>query len=98
MRNRGKTCNPNDSNCLYHRQRPGGRWPCRESRPAWGNLTGVSILAVELVPKRLELLSELVPQARSFGLLINPTNGYSEPMTREVQAAAGARGVQLKVL
>jgi putative ABC transport system substrate-binding protein len=67
------------------------------ARPG-GNLTGVSILAVELVPKRLELLSELVPQARMFALLVNPNNGYSEPMIRDVQGAAGAKGVQLKIL
>ena len=65
------------------------------ARPG-GNLTGVSILAVELVPKRLELLSELVPQARTFALLVNPNNGYSEPMIRDVQEAAGATRVQLK--
>ncbi len=41
------------------------------SRPG-GNLTGISILAVQLVPKRLELLSELVPQARVLALLVNP--------------------------
>jgi putative tryptophan/tyrosine transport system substrate-binding protein len=45
------------------------------SRPG-NNLTGVSILAVALVPKRLELLSELVPKARIFALLVNPNNGY----------------------
>jgi ABC-type uncharacterized transport system substrate-binding protein len=67
------------------------------ARPG-GNLTGVSILAVELVPKRLELLSELVPRARTFGLLVNPNNGYSEPMTRDVQRAAGAKGVQLEIV
>jgi putative tryptophan/tyrosine transport system substrate-binding protein len=67
------------------------------SRPS-GNLTGVSILAVELVPKRLELLSELVPQARMFALLVNPNNGYSEPMIRDVQEAASAKAVQLKIL
>jgi ABC-type uncharacterized transport system substrate-binding protein len=67
------------------------------ARPG-GNLTGVSILAVELVPKRLELLSELVPQARTFALLVNPNNGYTEPMIRDVQRAAGARGAQLEIL
>ena len=67
------------------------------ARPG-GNLTGVSILAVELVPKRLELLSELVPQARTFALLVNPNNGYSEPMIRDVQEAARAKAVQLKIL
>ena len=43
------------------------------ARPG-GNLTGVSILTVELMPKRLELLSELVPQARVIALLVNPNN------------------------
>ena len=43
------------------------------ARPG-GNLTGVSILVVELMPKRLELLSELVPQARVIALLVNPNN------------------------
>jgi ABC-type uncharacterized transport system substrate-binding protein len=67
------------------------------ARPG-GNLTSVSILAVELVPKRLELLSELVPQARMFALLVNPNNGYSEHMIRDVQEAAGTKGVQLNLL
>jgi putative ABC transport system substrate-binding protein len=62
------------------------------------NLTGITILAVQLVPKRLELLSELIPQARKFALLVNPKNGYSEPMIRDVQEAAGAKGIQLKIL
>ena len=43
------------------------------ARPG-GNLTGVSFLDVELNPKRLELLSELVPQARVIALLVNPNN------------------------
>jgi putative tryptophan/tyrosine transport system substrate-binding protein len=42
------------------------------ARPG-GNLTGFSILTAELTPKRLELLSELVPQARMIALLVNPT-------------------------
>jgi len=67
------------------------------ARPG-GNLTGISILAVELVPKRLELFSELVPQARVFALLVNPNNGYTEPMIRSVQEAARAKGVQLTIL
>ena len=39
-----------------------------------GNLTGVSILTAELMPKRLELLSELVPQVGQVALLVNPNN------------------------
>ncbi len=41
------------------------------ARPG-GNLTGVSILVVELMPKRFELLSELVPQVSVMALLVNP--------------------------
>jgi putative ABC transport system substrate-binding protein len=67
------------------------------ARPG-SNLTGVSILAVELQPKLLELLSELVPQARVIALLVNPNNPTTERVVRDVQEAAPARGVQLPVL
>ena len=61
------------------------------ARPG-GNLTGVSILVVELKPKRLELLSELVPQARVIALLVNPNNPNAERIMRDVQEAARAKG------
>jgi putative ABC transport system substrate-binding protein len=64
------------------------------ARPG-GNLTGVSILTFELLPKRLELLSELVPRAGVIALLANPG---AESMIREVQEAARAKGVQLQIL
>jgi ABC-type uncharacterized transport system substrate-binding protein len=67
------------------------------SRPG-GNLTGVSFLTSELLPKRLELLSELVPQARVIALLVNPNNPNTERVMREVQEAARMTGVQLSVL
>jgi len=67
----------------------------RLARPS-GNLTGNSILAVELIPKRLELLSALVPQARVFALLVNPNN--ANPWIADVQKAAHAKGVELKIL
>ena len=63
-----------------------------------GNLTGVSVLSVELNPKRLELLAELVPQAKVFALIVNPDNTNSERITRDVQAAARAKGLQLHIL
>ena len=47
------------------------------ARPG-GNLTGISILAVDINPKRLELLSVLVPQARVMGLLVNPNYPNTE--------------------
>jgi ABC-type uncharacterized transport system substrate-binding protein len=67
------------------------------ARPG-GNLTGVSRMAVELMPKQLELLSELVPQARVIALLVNPNNENTEPMIRNAQEAASAKGVQLHIL
>jgi putative ABC transport system substrate-binding protein len=67
------------------------------ARPG-GNLTGVSFLAVELSPKRLELLSELVPQARVIALLVNPKNPNAERVMRDVLEAARAKGVQLPIL
>jgi putative ABC transport system substrate-binding protein len=67
------------------------------ARPS-GNLTGISMLAVQLVPKRLELVQELIPQARTFALLVNPNNGYSERMIRDVGDAARAKGMPLSIL
>jgi putative ABC transport system substrate-binding protein len=64
------------------------------ARPG-GNLTGVSIQVNELMPKRLELLSELVPQARVIALLVNPNNTSVERMMQE---AARTKGVQLLIL
>jgi putative ABC transport system substrate-binding protein len=66
-------------------------------RPS-GNLTGVSILVVELNPKRLELLSELVPQAGVIALLVNPSNPQTERVIHDVKEAARTKGVQLPVL
>ena len=67
------------------------------ARPG-GNLTGVGILSVELMPKRLELLSELVPQARVLALMVNPTNANADRIVPEMQEAARARGLQLHLL
>jgi len=65
------------------------------ARPG-GNLTGVSILIVELNAKRLELISELVPQAKAIAVLANPAN--AERISREVQDAARAKAVELVML
>jgi putative tryptophan/tyrosine transport system substrate-binding protein len=67
------------------------------ARPG-GNLTGVSLMTVELNPKRLELLSELVPQAKVIALLVNPNNRNTERNIKDVQEAARAKGVQLSIL
>jgi putative ABC transport system substrate-binding protein len=67
------------------------------ARPG-GNLTGVSNMNVELNPKRLELLSELVPQAKVIALLVNQNNRNTERNIKDVQEAARAKGVQLSIL
>jgi putative tryptophan/tyrosine transport system substrate-binding protein len=67
------------------------------ARPG-GNPTGVTFMMTELNPKRLELLSELVPQARVITLLVNPNNPSAERTMRDVQQAARAKGVQLHIL
>jgi putative tryptophan/tyrosine transport system substrate-binding protein len=67
------------------------------ARPG-GNLTGVSILVVELNPKRLELLSELVPKAEVIALLVNPNNPQTERVMHDVEKAARTKGVKLPVL
>jgi putative ABC transport system substrate-binding protein len=61
------------------------------NRPG-GNLTGVSIFTVELVPKRLQLLCEVVPAATVIGHLVNPMRASAESETRGAEAAIGALG------
>ena len=67
------------------------------ARPG-GNLTGVTFMMTELMPKRLELLSELVPEAGMIALLVNPKNEDAERTMRDVQEAARVKGVQLLIL
>jgi putative ABC transport system substrate-binding protein len=68
------------------------------SRPG-GNLTGVTNLNVEVGPKRLELLKELVPTATLMAQLVNPTSpNLTESTTKDALAAARTLGVQLHVL
>jgi putative tryptophan/tyrosine transport system substrate-binding protein len=68
------------------------------SRPG-GNVTGVTTLTLEVGPKRLELLHELVPMATTLALLINPTSPVlADTELRNVEATARALGVQLHVL
>jgi putative ABC transport system substrate-binding protein len=68
------------------------------NRPG-GNLTGVTGLNVELVPKKLELLHELLPGTTIIALLVNPTNPVAaKEQSRAVEAAARTLGLQLHVL
>jgi putative ABC transport system substrate-binding protein len=68
------------------------------SRPG-GNVTGVTTLSTELVPKRLELLHELIPTASGMALLVNPANPtLAETESREALSAAHTLGLELHVL
>src|SRR5262249_14708076 len=67
------------------------------NRPG-GNLTGVSLFLVELHAKRLELLTEVLPQMRVVALLVNLNSPQTERVVRAVQEAARVKGLPLHVL
>jgi ABC-type uncharacterized transport system substrate-binding protein len=68
------------------------------NRPG-GNITGITQTNVEIAPKRLQLLHELVPTARVMALLVNPANPtLAETATKKVQAAAHTLGLEVHVL
>ena len=64
-----------------------------------GNVTGVTQTNMEIAPKRLELLHELVPTASVMALLVNPTDpALAESATKELQEAASILGLKLHVM
>src|SRR5215469_7656298 len=65
------------------------------ARPG-GNLTGISVIG--LAAKRIELLSELVPEARAIAFLVNPNDPSAGDEIRDAQEAARIKGVQLRVV
>src|SRR5262245_7520166 len=67
------------------------------NRPG-GNLTGVTSLNVQVTPKRLEILHEVVPTAGMIAVLLNPTSPTTDSQLRNLQAAADALGVRLHTL
>jgi putative ABC transport system substrate-binding protein len=56
-----------------------------------GNLTSMTSVSIELTPKRIELLTELVPQTRVIGLLVNPNYPTAERLVRDLLEAANAK-------
>jgi putative ABC transport system substrate-binding protein len=66
------------------------------NRPG-GNATGVSYLTSALGAKRLELVHQMVPAAKSVAVLMNPGNPTSGPLMRDVQAGAQVLGLQIQV-
>jgi putative ABC transport system substrate-binding protein len=67
------------------------------SRPG-GNITGVSSLSVDVSPKRLELMHELLPSAAKLAVVANPTSPTANSQLQELRSAAEILGVQLQVL
>jgi putative tryptophan/tyrosine transport system substrate-binding protein len=67
------------------------------NRPG-GNATGIITLNVELVPKRLELLREIAPQAAVLAVLINPNHPSAKAVAEAVQAGAKALGAESQIL
>jgi len=67
------------------------------ARPG-GNMTGVTILNVEVAPKLLEILHEAIPASTRMALLANPTNPTTETASKNLQSAAATLGLELHVL
>jgi putative ABC transport system substrate-binding protein len=67
------------------------------NRPG-GNVTGIVGLTDALIAKRLELVTELLPNIAVIGALLNPNNPNSEARSRDLHAAAGVVGRQIRVL
>jgi putative tryptophan/tyrosine transport system substrate-binding protein len=68
------------------------------ARPG-GNMTGATQLNMELGPKRLELIHQLLPKATVITLIVNPTNPVvAQVQSRDTQEAARALGLQLQIL
>jgi putative ABC transport system substrate-binding protein len=66
------------------------------SRPG-GNITGIGGLTIDLVPKRLELLRELVPKADSIAFLVNSSNPTTETQIQSMREATRALGLKLHI-
>src|SRR5215468_963363 len=69
----------------------------RLDRPS-GNATGVHAFVTSLSPKRLELLRELVPKARTIAFLVNPTSQSAEMQITQVQEAGRTFGQEIFIL
>jgi putative tryptophan/tyrosine transport system substrate-binding protein len=67
------------------------------NRPG-GNATGITLITGPLAQKRVEILRELVPNAAKIAMLVNPISPDAVPEIRDVQAAAQANGLLIKLL
>jgi putative ABC transport system substrate-binding protein len=67
------------------------------ARPG-GNVTGVSLLAPEMVARQMQLLKEAVPRASRVVVLSNPTLKYNAPLVKEAESAARSLAIRTRVL
>jgi putative tryptophan/tyrosine transport system substrate-binding protein len=67
------------------------------NRPG-GNATGVAVFVTQLAPKRLQLLREVVPDAKLIAFIVNPNTASGPPQIREMQAAAQVIGQQILIV
>src|SRR5262245_52591566 len=63
-----------------------------------GNLTGVSVLTIDLMPKLLQLASEVVPNVKAIALLVNPSSISTPAALKEVREPANSKGMQVGVI
>jgi len=67
------------------------------NRPG-GNATGISLMGVELAPKLVDLLHQLLPTASVIGVLTNPTNAHNDALIGQLQEAGRLLGLRLHLL
>jgi putative ABC transport system substrate-binding protein len=67
------------------------------ARPG-GNITGVSSLSVDVSPKRLELMNELLPTAKNFVIAANPTSPTAPSQIQKLRSAAETLGLELQIM
>ena len=67
------------------------------NRPG-GNATGITVFSASLTAKRLELFREVVPAAKVFAILVNPTAGQAAEQIADAQASARVLGLEMRVV
>jgi putative tryptophan/tyrosine transport system substrate-binding protein len=67
------------------------------NRPG-GNATGITVFTVSLTAKRLDTFRELVPKAKVFGLLVNPTAAQAAEQIQDAEETARLLGFEIRVL